>query len=234
MAEQTIKCGVCRQLRPDSEIMPVLMLRPEIDALARREAPYLSVNDPICGTCVNRLRTDFVTKQVERDHGEMNALEREVIESIHRKENVADNLNKEFETNLTTGDRIADKVAEFGGSWTFIIIFFALMAVWIAVNSATLIWRPFDPYPFILFNLVLSTLAAIQAPIIMMSQNRQEARDRLRAENDYQVNLKAEIEVRVLSERMDQLLHHQWARLLEIQKLQTEMLQDLANHNKKA
>ena len=113
--------------------------------------------------------------------------------------------------------------------WVGGILFFAIMGVWIAINSIALIWRPFDPYPFILLNLMLSLLAAIQAPIIMMSQNRQEDRDRLRAENDYQVNLKAEIEVRAISEKLDQLIHHQWMRLIEIQQIQMEMIQDLGD-----
>ena len=107
------------------------------------------------------------------------------------------------------------------------------MAIWIAANCVYFLWHPWDPYPFILFNLILSMLAAIQAPIIMMSQNRQESRDRLRAENDYQVNLKAEIEIRALGEKIDQLLHNQWMRLLEIQQMQTEMLEDLVDKAKK-
>ena len=102
------------------------------------------------------------------------------------------------------------------------------MLAWVGVNSAVLFWRPFDPYPFILLNLVLSCLAAIQAPIIMMSQNRQEARDRMRAEHDYQVNLKAELEIRHLHRKVDQLLTHQWQRLLEIQRIQMELMEDLA------
>ena len=135
--------------------------------------------------------------------------------------------NPEFDRSLTLGERVADRVAEFGGSWRFIILFFAVMAVWITVNSIYLLFQPFDPYPFILLNLGLSLLAAVQAPIIMMSQNRQEARDRLRAENDYQVNLKAELEVRAVSEKLDLLIHQHWAHLLEIQQVQTEMIQDM-------
>jgi uncharacterized membrane protein len=170
--------------------------------------------------------------QVQKDRGELTALETEVVESIKQNQIVADNLNHEFEARQTVGAKVADKVASFGGSWTFIFIFFGVMAFWIVINSVSMLWKPFDPAPFILFNLILSMLAAIQAPIIMMSQNRQETRDRMRAENDYQVNLKAEIEIRVLSEKMDQLLHHQWQRLLEIQHMQTEMIEDLANRTK--
>jgi uncharacterized membrane protein len=212
--------------------MPGILVRPAIDALIRRKYPDWTLNDNICHICHNRFRSEYVMEQVQEDRGELSTVETEVVDSIRQNQIVADNLNKEFESNRTVGGRVADKVAEFGGSWKFIFIFFSVMAVWIVFNTIPLLWRSFDPFPYILFNLVLSMLAAIQAPIIMMSQNRQETRDRMRAENDYQVNLKAEIEVRVLSEKMDQLLHHQWQRLLEIQRMQTEMLEDLANKAK--
>jgi len=119
-------------------------------------------------------------------------------------------------------------VAAFGGSWRFIMLFGAILLVWIVLNSIFLLQRPFDPYPFILLNLVLSCIAAMQAPIIMMSQNRQESKDRLRAEHDYQVNLKAEIEIRQLHIKLDQLLNHSWQRLLEIQRVQMDIMEDIS------
>jgi uncharacterized membrane protein len=164
---------------------------------------------------------------MERDRGELSALEEEVMRSLSDGALVAENLNPQYDRSLSLGERLADHVAEFGGSWRFIISFFVFMAVWIIANSIYLLFNPFDPYPFILLNLALSLLAAVQAPIIMMSQNRQEARDRLRAENDYQVNLKAELEVRAVSEKLDLLIHQHWAHLLEIQQVQTEMIQDM-------
>ncbi|HSA81745.1 MAG TPA: DUF1003 domain-containing protein, partial [Geminicoccaceae bacterium] len=121
-----------------------------------------------------------------------------------------------------------DAIAAFGGSWTFILLFGAVILVWVLINAVALLARPFDPYPFILLNLVLSCLAAVQAPIIMMSQNRQEARDRLRSENDYRVNLKAELEIRHLHEKLDHLLQHQWERLMEIQQIQIELMNEIA------
>jgi uncharacterized membrane protein len=139
-------------------------------------------------------------------------------------EPLSKNVDQEYERQFTLGDRIADAVASFGGSWPFIIGFFVFLMIWMAINSAVFFWRPYDPYPFILLNLVLSCLAAVQAPIIMMSQNRQGEKDRLRAENDYQVNLKAEIEIRRLHEKIDHLLLHQWQRLLEIQQLQLAVM----------
>ena len=124
---------------------------------------------------------------------------------------------------------MADHIAAFGGSWTFIIIFGVVLLAWMFVNSFVLITRPFDPFPYILLNLVLSTLAAVQAPVIMMSQNRQEARDRQRAVYDYKINLKAELEIRQLHQKMDHLLSHQWERLVEIQEIQMELINELRN-----
>ena len=119
---------------------------------------------------------------------------------------LATDVEEELESERTRGERWADGIADFGGSWAFLAAFGAFICLWIATNTLALLWRPFDPYPFILLNLLLSCLAAIQAPIIMMSQNRQEARDRLRAQHDYQVNLKAELEIRNLHDKIDRLL----------------------------
>lgn len=128
---------------------------------------------------------------------------------------VSRNVNVEEEERMTLGVRVADKVASFGGSWTFIIIFGVIMLAWVVLNTAALFRDHFDPYPYILLNLFLSMTAAIQAPVIMMSQNRQAAKDRLQADLDYQVNLKAELEVAALSRKVDHLherLEEQWAR----------------------
>lgn len=140
---------------------------------------------------------------------------------------VTKNINAEFEQKQTIGEKLADKVAEFGGSWTFIISFGALLILWIITNSVELIWRPFDPYPFIFLNLILSCLAAIQAPIIMMSQNRQEAKDRLRAELDYQINLKAELEIQQLNQKIEQLIQVEWEKISEALQAQNEILEEI-------
>jgi uncharacterized membrane protein len=118
-------------------------------------------------------------------------------------------------------------MAQFGGSWTFIALFGCVLIVWILINSVALVSKPFDPYPYILLNLVLSCLAAMQAPVIMMSQNRQEAKDRARATHDYQVNLKAELEIRQLHQKLDHILSRQWERLVEIQEVQLELLSEM-------
>ncbi|HEY1797872.1 MAG TPA: DUF1003 domain-containing protein, partial [Stellaceae bacterium] len=190
-------------------------------------APNWDPNGHICRQCRNRFRGEFVRSEMQRDIGALTALEEEVMHSLGDGALVTDNTNKEFDESLTIGEHIADKVAQFGGSWRFIICFFSLMTGWIIVNSVLLLKSPFDPYPYILLNLALSMLAAVQAPVILMSQNRQEDRDRFRAENDYQVNLKAELEIRAINEKLDQLIHQQWAHLLEVQQIQMEMIEDL-------
>ena len=129
---------------------------------------------------------------------------------------------------------MSDRLADFGGSWTFITIFIMVSVVWMGINTAVLLTKPFDPYPYILLNLVLSCLAAIQAPVILMSQNRQEAKDRLRSEHDYEINMKAEIEIRKLHEKMDHLLMHQWQRLLDIQQLQVNQMEEISQFALKA
>ena len=129
----------------------------------------------------------------------------------------------------TFGERLADKIAAFGGSWTFLITFFSVLMGWIILNVFIITTRPFDPYPFILLNLILSCLAAVQAPVIMMSQNRQEQKDRSRAENDYKINLKAEVEIRTLHEKLDHMITYQNKRMMEVQELQMEYLEDLVN-----
>src|SRR6266403_1766982 len=131
---------------------------------------------------------EFIKKKVLEDEiGELSALDQEVIESLEQHEILSSDIIKQFERKLTFGERLSDRIAEFGGSWKFLITFGAVILIWIGVNAIMLATRAFDPYPFILLNLVLSCLAAVQAPVIMMSQNRSEARDRLRAENDYKV-----------------------------------------------
>lgn len=158
--------------------------------------------------------------------GELGDTERKVIEHAAQRKLVSKDINRSYSEALTFGERLADKVALFGGSWTFILLFAAVLILWAGVNSFIL-HRPFDPYPFIFLNLLLSMLAAIQAPVIMMSQNRQSVRDRLDAAHDYEVNLKAEIEIMALHEKFDQLRTDQVALLLAKQQEQIALLTEL-------
>ena len=152
--------------------------------------------------------------------------EKRVLERIRHHGRVARDVDATFEKQMTFGQRMADRLAELAGSWNFIIIFLGLILIWVALNASQLLFHAFDPYPFILLNLFLSLLAGLQAPVIMMSQNRQEDRDRLRAENDYEVNLKAELEIEQLHQKMDELRETQWQDLLRIQEHQIELLHE--------
>jgi len=165
----------------------------------------------------------FLTKQI----GQLTKLEKTVLDSLKDKTTLSDKLDGDEQQNMTFGQRIADKVASFGGSWTFIISFSAFLLVWIGINIYWLGNKGFDPYPFILLNLILSSLAAVQAPVIMMSQNRQEEKDRERGKKDYMINLKSELEVRMLHEKMDHLIISQQEEVLEIHKVQVDLMNDI-------
>jgi len=161
--------------------------------------------------------------------------ERAFIHRIMEHRHVAHNTNAEFDEHLTIGQRLADNVAKFGGSWTFISIFALILLAWVVLNSVILAryQRTFDPYPYILLNLFLSMLASIQAPVIMMSQNRQAAKDRLDAAHDYEVNLKAEMEIEALHQKLDELREQKWAELVEMQQEQIRLLTKLLEEKEK-
>ena len=150
--------------------------RPSLLEFIQKQVPDFDSQGFICLNDLGRFRRDYVKEVLEDEIGELSTLDQEVIDSLQEHEILSENIGKEFEQELTFGERLSDRIASFGGSWTFIIIFFAVLMIWIAINSIILATRAFDPYPFILMNLILSCLAAIQAPIIMMSQNRAEAR----------------------------------------------------------
>jgi uncharacterized membrane protein len=173
---------------------------------------------------MTNLGADYVHFLLDSEKGELTNIEQEVMHSIREHEVLAKNTETEFENSWTSGERLADGIARFGGSWTFILCFGGFLALWIVINTLVLGLHSPDPYPFILLNLMLSCLAAIQAPIIMMSQNRQEAKDRLRSQQDYKINLKAELEIRHLHDKLDHLLSHQWERHAQIQELQLDLL----------
>ncbi len=221
------KCAVCGRTFAPGALILGATVRDAIASEIRRDHPDWSEDQFICRTDLMRYRAQYVHSLLTSEKGELTNLEKEVVESIRSHELLAKNVDTEYERKWTLGERVADHIATFGGSWTFLFCFAVFMLLWIAMNSLVLWWRPVDPYPFILLNLLLSCLAAIQAPIIMMSQNRQEAKDRLRSEHDYQVNLKAELEIRHLNEKMDHLLSHQWDRLAQIQEIQLDLLAEL-------
>jgi uncharacterized membrane protein len=214
------------------ELIPLELIRPGVATLVEKDHPdAVDEKSLICEDDLNRYRRLYTQSLIEEEKGEITALEEEVLRSLHESELLASNISEQF-GNRTFGEMLSDKMADFGGSWAFILLFGFVLAVWISANL--FIKGPFDPYPFILLNLVLSCIAALQAPIIMMSQNRQEHRDRLRAEEDYKVNLKAELEIRMLIAKIDQLRQHQWRRLLELQHIQLDLMNELSKPGTKA
>lgn len=222
-------CAICGKAFPASSVVAGALIREEIAAHIRRTYPEWSPDKFICRADLTTVRSRYVQSLLESEKGELTSLEREVLHSLQEHELLSANIEAEFEQEWSFGERLADKIASFGGSWVFLICFGAFLTLWIGINSLVFLWRPVDPYPFILLNLILSCLAAIQAPIIMMSQNRQEAKDRLRSQHDYKVNLKAELEIRHLHEKIDHLLSHQWERLVQIQEIQIELLSELSS-----
>jgi uncharacterized membrane protein len=226
--QETVTCQICKKQKKLSEVMPAELVREPLVEVIRKTHPDWSSRGFICLSDLDKFRTEYVKGVLETEKGELSALEEEVVRSLKEQELLSKNINIEFDQKLTFGQRLSDKLSDYAGSWGFILTFAGVLILWIVINTVLLVWRHFDPYPFILLNLVLSCLAAIQAPVILMSQNRQESRDRLRAEHDYLVNLKAELEIRHLHEKVDHLLRNQWQRLLEIQEIQTELMEELA------
>jgi uncharacterized membrane protein len=220
-------CLVCGKTFPVRELVAAPLVRDNIAGDIRREHPEWSPATAICQTDLARYRAQHIHALLVSEKGELSELEQAVVHSLQTHQTLAADVDSDYEENWSLGERLADRIADFGGSWTFLILFGLFIVAWIMINSLVLYWRPVDPFPFILLNLLLSCLAAIQAPIIMMSQNRQEAKDRLRARNDYQVNLKAELEIRQLHEKIDHLLSHQWERMIEIQEVQLDLLNEL-------
>jgi uncharacterized membrane protein len=217
-------CQVCGRT---TSLRRAIVVRPVLVSLIESETGRWDESGWICLQDLQRFQHKYVERLLEDDKGEITQLEQQVLESLRDQEILSQNPETEFDAGLTLGQRAADRIAAFGGSWVFIAIFALVMLSWMLLNSYLLAARPFDPYPYILLNLVLSCLAAIQAPVIMMSQNRQEARDRQRSLHDYQVNLKAELEIRHLHQKIDHLLSRQWERLVEIQEVQMELINQI-------
>lgn len=219
-------CAISGKRRPKRDLIALDALRPSLADRIRHDHPHLEPDAQISRQELARYRSLYVAELLKEEHGELSELDREVAESLARHETLAENPEEEYDDHRTLGERLSDGLASFGGSWAFLISFAVVLCVWMLINILEGETRAFDPYPFILLNLLLSCLAAIQAPVIMMSQKRQEAKDRLRSENDYRVNLKAELEIRHLHEKMDYLIQRQWQRLTEIQQLQLEIMQE--------
>ncbi len=211
---------------PANQKITAKALRGPVLDLIKKDNPVFSEESCLSLSELSEYRHRYMESALQQELGSLSVLEKEVLKAMQEGEVISENVDKAVDEQLTFGQRLSDRIASFGGSWTFILSFFFFLAVWIAFNIYSLS-KPFDPYPFILLNLILSCIAAMQAPVIMMSQNRQEEKDRERSKHDYQVNLKAELEIRMMHEKIDHLIINQQQRLFEIQHIQIEMLQEI-------
>ena len=222
------ECLVCGKKFSTRNLIPMGAIRKVITEEISHDFPEWLPQNFICQADLTKYRIQYVNSLLKSEKGEVTDLEFEVIKRMEKHELITRNVENKLDQHWTLGERLADKIATFGGSWAFLICFAIFIAIWIVVNTVVMITHPADPYPFILLNLILSCLAAIQAQVIMMSQNRQEAKDRLRSQNDYKINLKAELEIQHLDEKLDHLLMHQWERLTQIQEIQLDLLSEMS------
>jgi uncharacterized membrane protein len=222
----TFRSDLSKTTFPLSERISARTIRGSILELIQKENPDFNENCHLSIGELNDYREKYLSDMMQAQLGELSALDKTVLNSLNEKKLLSDQLEDQ-ESADTLGQRVADRVATFGGSWTFIISFMAFLLLWIALNAFFLLNKGFDPYPFILLNLILSCLAALQAPVIMMSQNRQEEKDRERAKKDYMINLKSEVEIRLLHDKIDHLIIHQQQELLEMQKIQLDTMKDM-------
>ena len=223
--DETARDAIDGSEHPRRDLVALRTLRPSVVRLIRKAHPDLGDDALLSQASANVYRSLYVEQMLRRDHHALSELDAEIVRSIASNEVISDNPDdEEHERPRRLADRASDRLASFGGSWTFILsfsLFLALWMLWNAMEGKT----AFDPFPFILLNLMLSTLAAVQAPIIMMSQKRQESRDRDRARSDYQVNLKAELEIRLLHEKIDHLIAREWRRLEETHAIEQELFE---------
>jgi len=223
----TFKSDLSNKSFPSSEKISGKSVRKSIFELIQKDNPKFTTDMFLSDTELNTYRQKYIESFLEKQLGELTTLEKTVLNSLKDQTTLTDKLDGDEPQAMTYGERIADKVADFGGSWTFIISFAVFLLIWICTNIYWLGNKGFDPYPFILLNLILSSIAAIQAPVIMMSQNRQEDKDRERGRNDYMINLKSELEIRMLHEKIDHMIISQQEEVLEIHKVQTDLMNDI-------
>jgi uncharacterized membrane protein len=224
---KTFRSDISNKDFPISEKISAKTIRHSILSLIQKENPKFSHDSYLARSELKVFRSKAVSNYLAKEVGDLSELEKTVLNSVDGNQILTDKLDGEDTKALTTGQKIADKVASFGGSWKFIISFGVFILIWISGNILWLANKGFDPYPFILLNLILSCLAALQAPVIMMSQNRQEEKDRERSKKDYMINLKSELEIRTLHEKIDHLIMDQQQELLDLQKVQIDMMKKI-------
>ena len=228
----TFRSDISGKEFPEKERVSAKNLRQSLLHFINKTHPNFSKSCFLSIEEMNEYREKYISEFLNKKLGNLTEVEKQVIQSVSKNTMISTEV-EEDEKEITFGQKLADKVAEFGGSWGFIIFFMSFLVVWILLNVFWLSNHGFDPYPFILLNLILSCIAAIQAPVIMMSQNRQEEKDRERSKKDYKINLKSELEIRELHEKIDHLIIHYQQDLLEIQKTQIDLLENILHNVKK-
>lgn len=218
---------------PSDQHYKISELEKELQTFILKKEPTLTSQTSISYLSLLNYRFQSLNERLKNEVSTSKQLDHELKHKIRTQQVHIKNVNDALKAKETFGQRVADGIAKFGGSWTFIILFIVVLAAWIALNTLPLFFEPFDKFPYILLNLALSCLAAIQAPIILMSQNRQTDRDRVEADNDYEVNVKSEVEIHLLHEKIDYLMASKWQHLIELQQLQIELLQEITQQNQK-
>jgi uncharacterized membrane protein len=221
-------CAISGKATARRHLVPFETLHHSLEDRILVDHPALKPEALISQAEIARYRAIYVEDLLKEEKGELSKLDREVAASIAAYDTLAENTVEDFEEKLSIGEQLSDRIASFGGSWTFILLFCGALVAWIIINVLLPTLHRFDDYPYILLNLILSCIAALQAPVIMMSQKRLEAKDRVRSQSDYRVNLKAELEIRHLHEKMDHLISRQWQRLAEIQQMQIDIMQEMS------
>jgi uncharacterized membrane protein len=227
MPATKIACALCKTLVDRRKLVSPQKMEHQILEIIKGDRPDWDALHGVCRECVEQYRAKKFLHYLEAEYRKISDMEQALVSKVARGGRVSRLVDQEFKEQMTVGQRVADRVAQFGGSWPFIGAFGVVLVWWMVLNSVVLANRPFDPYPYILLNLVLSTLAALQAPVIMMSQNRQAEKDRLQAQQDYEINLMAEFEIRDLHDKLDALRYKQWHELWHMQQRQLELLEHL-------
>lgn len=222
-----VQCYITKKTISINEAYRGDLLRKEIFKLIQNDHPDFNASSYISVSELEKYRRRYLANLINKETEELDELDKEVLDAVSTHKILSENIEFEIDKKLTFGEKMADAVSNFGGSWLFISMFFIFIIFWVCLNIILLETNSFDPYPFVFLNVILSCLAAIQAPIILMSQNRTEAKDRKRGEYDYQVDLKAELEIRLLNEKLDHITLHQNKKILEILELQADYLEDI-------
>ncbi len=214
-------CQICGKAFDGEHLVHQKSLKTELAQFIGKDKMVL------CRSCLNHQKIDFALARLEKERGALSDLEKEIAKKAAAHTSISKRLDKQFEKSTTSSQKLADQFAAAIGSWRFILVFIGLLVVWVLLNAVLWLNQGFDPYPFTLLNVILSCVAALQAPIILMAQNRIAIKENIRAQHDYEIDLKSEMELASLHEKIDHLLNTQWQLMIDLQKVQLDILRDI-------